>query len=149
MCIGHLYRLFSNVLIDTSPTGLRLLVIEYHEPVGTPGPRQSDRRRTSEPTQVTNATLRRSEGLKIQYGTSLSDRNWARAPPAHARAYYGVEGGRGRRARSRHSGQRGSIRAGICPEYVWTRLSYSHANPAGQVSRKVDIFHTGLLAGEK
>ena len=48
-----------------------------------------------------------------------------------------------------HSGQRGSIRAGICPEYVRTRLSYSHANPAGQVSRKVDIFHTGLLAGEK
>ena len=48
-----------------------------------------------------------------------------------------------------HSGQWGSIRAGICPEYVQTRLSYSHANPAGQVSQKVDIFHTGLLVGEK
>ena len=36
-----------------------------------------------------------------------------------------------------------------CLEYVRTRLSYSHANPAGQVSQKVDIFHTGLLAGEK
>ena len=50
---------------------------------------------------------------------------------------------------SYHSGQWGSICAGICPEYVQTRLSYSHANPARQVSRKVDIFHTGLLAGEK
>ena len=48
-----------------------------------------------------------------------------------------------------HSGQWGSIWAGICLEYVRTRLSYSHANPARQVSRKVDIFHTGLLAEEK
>ena len=51
--------------------------------------------------------------------------------------------------RHKHSRQQGSIWARICLEYVQTRLSYSHANPARQVSQKVDIFHTGLLAGEK
>ena len=98
--------------------------LTYHEPVGTPGPRQSDRRRTSEPTQVTNATLRRSEDLKIQYGTSLSDRNWARAPPAHARAYYGVEGGRGRRARSRFNLRSRNGRVGVWSWIRGRRLEY-------------------------